>query len=70
MGCGNWFANEAMFVSWVSFGESQARELSVRMFRGLLRREMEWFDMVRYGIGSADRSSSDIELFAPQTLMM
>lgn len=52
IGCANWFVNGFMFVFWVSFGEAQARSVRGRMFKGLLRREMEWFDGVRDGIGS------------------
>lgn len=52
IGCANWFVNGFMFVFWVSFGEAQARSVRGRMFKGLLRREIEWFDGVRDGIGS------------------
>lgn len=52
IGLGNWLMNGGSFVIWVSFGEAQARNVRTRMFKGLLRREMKWFDLCPDGISS------------------
>jgi ATP-binding cassette subfamily B (MDR/TAP) protein 1 len=44
---------EGMFVlTWMVFGELQAKWVRGQMFSGMLDKEMEWYDMQKDGIGS------------------
>lgn len=47
-----WAIEAAFFSSWVIFGESQARDVRLRMFDGMLNRPIEWYDMRQDGIGT------------------
>ncbi|KAI1124078.1 P-loop containing nucleoside triphosphate hydrolase protein [Nemania abortiva] len=44
--------NFAFMCSWIAFSELQARSIRSSIFRGLLRKEMEWFDTQEDGIPS------------------
>lgn len=44
--------NFAFMSSWIAFSELQARNIRSSMFRGLLNKEMEWFDTREDGIAS------------------
>jgi ATP-binding cassette subfamily B (MDR/TAP) protein 1 len=50
LGLGSCLANAAFFGLWLVFGESQAKQARERLFAGLLRREMGWYDVQKDGI--------------------
>jgi ATP-binding cassette subfamily B (MDR/TAP) protein 1 len=50
LGLGSCLANGGFFGLWLVFGESQAKQARERLFTGLLRREMEWYDLRKDGI--------------------
>lgn len=50
LGLGSFLANAGFFGLWLIFGESQAKQARERLFTGLLRREMEWYDLRKDGI--------------------
>ena len=52
LGSASWLANGAFFLSWVIFGELQARSARQKLFSSLIEREFEWFDKKKDGIGS------------------
>ncbi|KAJ2980133.1 hypothetical protein NUW58_g7028 [Xylaria curta] len=52
VGAGGFLINFGFMFSWVAFGELQARSIRKRVFRGLLKRDMEWFDMQQDGTAS------------------
>ncbi|KFX93813.1 hypothetical protein V490_04662, partial [Pseudogymnoascus sp. VKM F-3557] len=50
LGLGSCLANGGFFGLWLVFGESQAKQAREKLFTGLLRREMEWYDLRKDGI--------------------
>ncbi|ELR05408.1 hypothetical protein VC83_03566 [Pseudogymnoascus destructans] len=50
LGVGSCLANAGFFGLWLIFGESQAKQARQKLFTGLLRREMEWYDLRKDGI--------------------
>ncbi|KAI1262755.1 P-loop containing nucleoside triphosphate hydrolase protein [Xylariaceae sp. FL1019] len=52
VGGAGWLINFAVLFSWVTFGELQARSVRFSLFRGLLQKEMAWFDTQPDGIAS------------------
>lgn len=50
LGLGSCLANAGFFGLWLIFGESQAKLARERLFSGLLKREMEWYDLRKDGI--------------------
>jgi len=50
--CGVWLVNGIFFFSWVLFGELQARAAREKLFKSMLRRDIEWFDKRKDGVGS------------------
>jgi ATP-binding cassette subfamily B (MDR/TAP) protein 1 len=50
LGVGSCLANAGFFGLWLIFGESQAKQARQKLFAGLLRREMEWYDLRKDGI--------------------
>ncbi|KAK8165049.1 P-loop containing nucleoside triphosphate hydrolase protein [Phyllosticta citrichinensis] len=48
----NWLMQSFYFASWILFGELQARSARERIFRALLKRNIEWFDRRKNGIGA------------------
>ncbi|KAF2140981.1 uncharacterized protein K452DRAFT_319263 [Aplosporella prunicola CBS 121167] len=49
---GNWVVNTLFYASWMMFGELQARSARERIFEALLKRNIEWFDKRKNGIGA------------------
>lgn len=47
-----WLVNFAFMFSWIAFSELQARNIRQRMFRALLKKDMEWFDGQEDGVAS------------------
>ncbi|KAI0126287.1 hypothetical protein BJ170DRAFT_400662 [Xylariales sp. AK1849] len=47
-----WVANFIFMFAWMAFSEIQARNARHTMFRGLLKKDMEWFDCQPEGISS------------------
>ncbi|KAI1432788.1 P-loop containing nucleoside triphosphate hydrolase protein [Xylaria sp. CBS 124048] len=52
VGGGGWFVNFGYMFSWVAFSELQARSIRNGMFRGLMNKNMEWFDVQENGVAS------------------
>ncbi|KAK7547692.1 P-loop containing nucleoside triphosphate hydrolase protein [Phyllosticta citricarpa] len=52
LAAGNWLMQSLYFASWILFGELQARSARERIFRALLKRNIEWFDRRKNGIGA------------------
>jgi ATP-binding cassette subfamily B (MDR/TAP) protein 1 len=52
VGGAGWLVNFAFLFSWIAYSELQARNIRSRMFRGLLKKEMEWFDGQQDGVAS------------------
>ncbi|RWA09096.1 hypothetical protein EKO27_g6011 [Xylaria grammica] len=52
VGGAGFFVNFAFMFSWVAFSELQARSIRTRMFRGLLKKDMAWFDTQQDGVAS------------------
>ncbi|GAP84432.2 hypothetical protein SAMD00023353_0702560 [Rosellinia necatrix] len=52
VGGAGFLVNFGFMCSWIAFGELQAKNIRDRMFRGLLKKEMEWFDTQPDGISS------------------
>ncbi|KAK2761305.1 hypothetical protein FQN54_001827 [Arachnomyces sp. PD_36] len=52
LGAATWVLNGGYFTLWVAFGELQARVVREEMFADLLRKDLEWFEMRRDGMGS------------------
>lgn len=44
--------NFGFMCSWIAFSELQARNIRSKIFRGLLKKEMEWYDTRPDGIAS------------------
>ena len=44
--------NAGYFGFWLYFGELQARNVRDRLFDGLLKKDMEWFDMRTAGVNT------------------
>ncbi|KAI0400088.1 P-loop containing nucleoside triphosphate hydrolase protein [Xylaria palmicola] len=52
VGGAGFLINFGFLFSWVAFSESQARSTRGRIFRGLLKKDMEWFDVQQDGVAS------------------
>jgi ATP-binding cassette, subfamily B (MDR/TAP), member 1 len=52
VGCVAWLVNFGYMFAWVSFSEAQAKSVRQQMFRGLLSKEMEWYDHQADGIAT------------------
>lgn len=52
LGFAAWLVNGGLFASWLVFGELQAKDVRERLFAGLLKRDMEWYDLRRDGVSS------------------
>jgi ATP-binding cassette subfamily B (MDR/TAP) protein 1 len=52
LGSASWLVNSGFFISWVIFGELQARSARQKLFSSLIEREFEWFDKRKDGVGS------------------
>ncbi|KAH9843271.1 ABC transporter transmembrane region [Teratosphaeria destructans] len=49
---GSWIFHACEFIFWLAFGELQAKSARDRLFHGLLRKDIEWYDMRKNGIGA------------------
>jgi ATP-binding cassette subfamily B (MDR/TAP) protein 1 len=52
LGVGSWLVHFVFFSAWLAFGELQANCARERLFLGMLRKEIEWYDMRKNGIGA------------------
>lgn len=52
VGGGGFLVNFGFLFSWIAFSESQARNIRSRIFRGLLKKDMDWFDTRPDGVAS------------------
>ncbi|KAI5917899.1 P-loop containing nucleoside triphosphate hydrolase protein [Camillea tinctor] len=52
LGVAGWLVNSSFVFSWVAFSEFQAKNIRNRIFRGLLAKDMGWFDSQEDGIPS------------------
>ncbi len=52
LGLASWLLNGTFFMSWLAFGEVQARTCRGRIFNGLLDKPTEWYDTKKSGIGA------------------
>lgn len=50
LGAGSGILNAGYFMSWLVFGELQAKSVRDRLFDGMLEKDMEWYDMRKAGI--------------------
>ncbi|KAL3421354.1 ABC a-pheromone efflux pump [Phlyctema vagabunda] len=51
IGVASWLFEGTFLVAWIAFGELQAKSVRIKMFAGLLDKEMEWYDLREDGIG-------------------
>ncbi|WPG97252.1 Hypothetical protein R9X50_00002400 [Acrodontium crateriforme] len=49
---GSWLLHSLQLMSWLTFGELQAKHARDRMFHSLLDKDVEWFEMRKNGIGA------------------
>lgn len=52
LGSVSWLLNGGFFMFWLSFGELQAKEVRNKLFDGMLKKDMEWYDMRKAGINA------------------
>lgn len=52
LGSAVWFSQTAFFFLWTSFGSIQVGVARDRLFNGMLKREIAWYDMRKHGVGS------------------
>lgn len=52
LGLGASVVNSAFFAVWLIFGERQTRRMRKDMFKGMMEKEMEWFDLRTDGVSS------------------
>ena len=52
LGLASWLFNGGFFISWLSFGELQAKNVRNKLFDGMLQKEMEWYDMRKSGMNA------------------
>ncbi|KAI0538698.1 P-loop containing nucleoside triphosphate hydrolase protein [Xylaria digitata] len=52
VGGAGFLVNFGFMFSWIAFSELQARNIRTSMFRGLLKKDIEWFDAQQDGIAS------------------
>lgn len=50
LGCASGVLNAVYFMSWLVFGELQAKAVREKLFDGMLEKEMVWYDMRKAGI--------------------
>lgn len=48
----NWLTAGGMMMTWMFFGELQARSARYRVFHSLLDKDIEWFDLRKSGISA------------------
>ena len=52
LGSASWLLNGCYFMSWLVFGELQAKSVRDKLFDGLLQKDMEWYDLRKAGVGA------------------
>ena len=52
VGGGSWLVHSIFFTSWIAFGELQAKSARDRLFHGMLRKDIEWYDIRKNGVGA------------------
>jgi ATP-binding cassette subfamily B (MDR/TAP) protein 1 len=52
LGIVSWFVEVGFLSLWMTFGELQAKSVREQMFTNMLGKDMDWYDMRQYGIGS------------------
>ncbi|KAF2771086.1 P-loop containing nucleoside triphosphate hydrolase protein [Teratosphaeria nubilosa] len=69
---GSWISHACEFIFWLAFGELQAKSARDRLFHGLLKKDIEWYDMRKNGIGAMlprmQAQIRDLQLGASQPL--
>ncbi|KAK5162965.1 ATP-dependent permease [Saxophila tyrrhenica] len=49
---GSWLFNFMEMTVWIAFGELQAKSARDRLFHGLLKKDIAWYDLRKNGIGA------------------
>ncbi|OTB02678.1 hypothetical protein M426DRAFT_13282 [Hypoxylon sp. CI-4A] len=52
IGAAGWLVNFFFMFTWIVFSELQAKNIRRRIFRAMLKKEMEWFDLQENGVGA------------------
>lgn len=52
LGCCTLITNTGMFATWAFFGEMQAKSVREELFRSLLEKDLEWFELRDSGTAS------------------
>ncbi len=52
IGASNILLKSSMFAAWLIFGEMQAKGVRDELFKALLRKDLEWFEMRESGVGT------------------
>jgi ATP-binding cassette, subfamily B (MDR/TAP), member 1 len=52
LGVAAWLAEGVFLLSWMIFGELQAKSMREQIFTGMLDKNMEWYDLRNDGIGT------------------
>lgn len=52
LGSATWVLNGGYFTLWVAFGELQARCVRELLFEDMLKKDLEWFEMKKDGMGA------------------
>lgn len=52
LGAATWVLNGGYFTLWVAFGELQAKCVRELLFEDMLRKDLEWFEMRKDGMGA------------------
>jgi len=52
LGLAAWLVNGGFFALWLVFGELQVKSVREKMFKGMLEKEMAWYDLRSDGIAS------------------
>lgn len=50
LGSGSGILNAGYFMAWLVFGELQAKRAREMLFDGMLKKDMDWYDMRKAGI--------------------
>ena len=52
LGSVSWLLNGGFFMFWLSFGELQAKAVRNKLFDGMLKKDMEWYDKRKAGVSA------------------
>jgi ATP-binding cassette, subfamily B (MDR/TAP), member 1 len=52
IGIGTVLLKTGLFFCWLSFGEAQAKSVRDELFAGLLKKDLQWFEMRDAGVGT------------------